>query len=423
MYKRLLVLAVLCLTVIGLGQAQDNVPGRLAYIGSDSNVYTYDFSTQETFFLTTDASQTRRYQWPTWSDDGRLAYFCCHAEGADSAAMQGFISADGEAAGRVVYAATAAPVIYAAWAPMPCDADGVCRHLALLINDFMASALRVDLVRDTGESETTETIATGNPFYYTWSPDATQMVFHRYGTELAVYDVANKTISRTFETRAPTTFQTPGWSPIDDRILSLIPGTERQRSTLVVSTSEQQQTLLRENLSGLLSFLWSPDGRYVAFRQAQENEYGALFVVDAVTGAVVSRSDIQDVLAFFWSPDSTKLAYVTLDVNSGQQASLMSDRLIAYQGMAELEWSLLNVESGANQRLDAFLPTTEMIYLLVYFDQFAPSHRVWSPDSRFIVYTEMGSQAPLISIYDVQENERITVDALGEGAFAVWSWR
>lgn len=419
MVTRFLVLAVMCLTMIGLVEAQESLPGRLAYIGTDSNVYTYDFTTQETFSLTRDASRSRRYQWPTWSDDGRLAYFCCDAQVASNFDMAGYISATGEEAGRVVYEQEAAPVIYAAWAPAPCDEAGVCRDLALLVNDFRGAALRVDLVRDIGDSETVETIATGSPFYYTWSPDATQMVFHRYGAELAVYDVADKAITHTFTTLSSPTFQTPGWSPIDDRILSLIPGTESERSTLVISDDDQQHTPLRENLSGLLSFLWSPDGRYVAFRQARENEYGALFVVDAATGEVVARSDIQDVIAFFWSPDSTQVAYITLDVNAGQQASLTSDMLVSYQGQAELDWSVLNVETGANQRGDSFIPTAEMIYLLLYFDQFAPSHRVWSPDSRFIVYTEVATPSSLISVYDVQTGERTTH---GEGVFAVWSW-
>lgn len=420
MYKRLLVVAVMCLTVMGFVEAQESIPGRLAYIGADSNVYTYDFATQETFSLTMDAARTRRYQWPTWSNDGRLAYFCCDTQGADTFAMEGYISATGQDAGRIVYEQNAAPVIYAAWAPAPCDDAGDCRHLALLVNDFSASELRIDLVRDMGNNETIETIARGNPFYYTWSPDATQMAFHRYGTELAVYDVVAKNISHTFETRSPVTFQVAGWSPIDNRILSLIPGTESERSTLVVSTEEYDQTPLRENLSGLLSFLWSPDGRYVAFRQAREGDYGALFVVDAVTGEVVARSDMQDVIAFFWSPDSTQLAYVTLDINSGQQASLTSDMLVAYQGQTELDWSVLNVETGVNRRGSTFIPTAEMIYLILYFDQFAPSHRVWSPDSRFIVYTEGGSTESLISVYDVQTSERLTI---ADGVFAVWSWR
>src|SRR5690349_2401123 len=176
MRTRLLVLAVLCLTmtVIGLGfvEAQESVPGRLAYIGSDGNVYTYDFASQETFSLTTDAGRTRRYQWPTWSDDGRLAYFCCDTAASRTFDMAGYISATGEEAGRVVYEQEAAPVIYASWAPAPCDESGNCRHLALLVNDFSSGQLRIDLVQDTGDSEETETIATGSPFYYIWSSDA-----------------------------------------------------------------------------------------------------------------------------------------------------------------------------------------------------------------------------------------------------------
>lgn len=421
MYTRFFCFIVMmCLFGVGVGWvgAQDAVPGQLAYIGSDANVYSYDFTTGMSHALTTDATPVRRYQWPTWSQDGRLAYFCCDTQMARSFEMQGYISGTGVEPGRLVYEQSAAPVIYAAWAPAPCDDSGACRQLALLVNDVQAGELRVDLVQDTGDDETIETIARGNPFYYTWSPDATQMVFHRFGSELAVYDVTAKKISRTYDTTSPVTFQAPAWSPIDDRILSLIPGTERDRSTLIVSTDEKQQTPLRENLSGQISFLWSPDGRYVAYRQVRDGDYGALFVVDAVTGEVVGRSDVSGVIAFFWSPDSTQLAYITVDFLSGQQA----DDTFEYQqqGSAQLEWSTLNVTSGRNQRLIGFLPTNEMIYLLLYFDQFAPSHRIWSPDSRYLVFGEIGDQDPLISIFDVQTMERRTID---KGVFGVWSWQ
>src|SRR5688500_5928311 len=80
--------AVLCLVLLALSwsavQAQDepNLPslsGTIAYVGTAFNVYTIQGSDGARAALTRDAGRTSNvvvvYQWPTWSTDGRLAYF------------------------------------------------------------------------------------------------------------------------------------------------------------------------------------------------------------------------------------------------------------------------------------------------------------------------------------------------------------
>jgi hypothetical protein len=66
-----------------------------------------------------------------------------------------------------------------------------------------------------------------------------------------------------------------------------------------------------------------------------------------------------------------------------------------------------------------------MGYLLQYFDQFSPSHRLWSPDSRYLVYSEIveadGGFLPQISVIDVNQPASSPVK-ISDGVFAVWSY-
>jgi hypothetical protein len=78
--RRFLVVIFIVLSfTAGLVNAQDEenaeqFSGRIAYIGTDTNVYLLS-QDYEHVQLTDNAGRTRQYQWPTWSTDGRLAYF------------------------------------------------------------------------------------------------------------------------------------------------------------------------------------------------------------------------------------------------------------------------------------------------------------------------------------------------------------
>ena len=69
------------------------------------------------------------------------------------------------------------------------------------------------------------------------------------------------------------------------------------------------------------------------------------------------------------------------------------------------------------------MPTTEMVYLLNFFDQFAQSHSVWSPDSAHIVYSQMISeQQQVISILDMTRPDTVPFN-VAEGVIGIWSYR
>src|SRR5215207_5974594 len=83
MKKRAVLLFVLIFFLLPLSRvvfAQDDieVPGQIAFIGSDYNVYTMNPQNESPTALSDDAELGQTvatiYEWPMWSPDGQLAY-------------------------------------------------------------------------------------------------------------------------------------------------------------------------------------------------------------------------------------------------------------------------------------------------------------------------------------------------------------
>lgn len=400
------------------------LPGAIAYVGDDFNIYSLNGANRAITALTDDAGPRSDslivYQWPSWSTDGRLAYFSLGlTRGGQVLETDVYISVDGRTAGKRVYAGENQVFNYAYWAPQDCVDGPGCRDLAVLLSDSAADGLIVELVRDAEAGASSRTAGSGAPFYYSWSPDGLRMLWQRDQARLDIYDVSSNAVAETLE-QAPGLFSAPAWSPVDDRLLIGARAGDGQTTDLLLLAGGEAR-LLASELSGPVAFAWSPDGNRVAFSAGQ----GALFVLDAVTAETVARSPVTGVLAFFWSPDSRKIGYVTLATPPGsfnangatgpRQAALM-------QNEVGLAWSLLDVQAGDNRRLTSFVPTRDMLYYLTYFDQFAQSHRLWSPDSRHLVYAEVtGDNQPVVTLLDVSGDDPVPL-SVAEGSIGVWSF-
>lgn len=390
--------------------------GKIAYVGEDYNVYTYFASVN--YALTQDGNNTRRYQWLTWSNDDQLAYFCCSLDVARDLRTAAYLSENGLLAGRVVWTGFGTQVIYAAWSPAPCAEESHCRPLSLLLNDVLRGVLRVALLQERSESDIREIeVGKGAPFYYSFSADGSQIVLHRNNRDIDIYDVAAQDLVVRRARRSSGTFQTPSWSPVDNRIVIGTRGSNRQLTNITLVDEQGGTRTLVTDVRGNISFLWSPDGRYLA---VSSSNISALFVVDVASGNVVARSPIEHVMAFFWSPDSRYLAYVTpYRLNGG--FSKPNTRQLIQQRRATLSWSVLDVIENNSVLLAPFVPTYETSYLLTYFDQFAQSHRVWSPDSRHLVYAEEVNGVPTVQVLDAMQSS--VPATLARGRYAVWSFR
>ena len=126
------------------------------------------------------------------------------------------------------------------------------------------------------------------------------------------------------------------------------------------------------------AFLWSPDGESLAVTRGSPSRVFYPPAVLRVYGHVSFYSsdgslqpvDIRDdVVAFFWSPDGRKLAYLTLNGAPGV-----------------LRWNVLDVANGSRWPLVDFIPSDDQLTVVQFFDQYAHSHSVWSPDSTSLVF-------------------------------------
>lgn len=400
-----------------------NLVGHIAYVGNDSNVYTMDMSNAEIFQLTEDGTEQSSYEFPTWSIDGQLAYFCCSVRGFESPRLDVYISTNAVSPGKSFYSQEGERHIYAYWSPKTCESEQ-CGDLAVLIQDLSESRLNVELF-NSQFTEGQRSLGEGLPFYYSWSSNGDHIVIHRNNNTLQYYSVKSADTISAFDDNLGS-FLSPGWSPVDDRIL-FASSTDEETSDLTVINSLKQITLA-DNIEGLVSFSWSPNGQYVAYRVATSDSISSLYVIDSITGDIVARSNVSGVLSFFWSPDSTKLAYVTLsnppgtfDINSQTTGN------VAYlvQNVDGFAWNILSIIDSTNILSSSFIPTISMQYLFTNFDQFAQSHSVWSPDSQYIVYSEresLDSRNSMITIINT-ENTDIEPVHIAEGTFAIWSYK
>ncbi|MEQ8677954.1 MAG: hypothetical protein RLP44_03345 [Aggregatilineales bacterium] len=373
----------------------------------DYNIYSLQVQDSEAVALTTDGSPLRRrYEWPTWSHSGQLAYFCCNGQ----ASIDVFISDDGSTQGESVYTGQGEAFTYASWSPSVCSTgDEPCYDLGVLISNLVNGQFDVRLLN--ADNASTTLIGSGAPFYFSWSPDGQRLLTYRNETSLDIYQVAEGNLSP-IELQ-PGTFPAPAWSPVDDRLLVGTVSADGQSTDLVVISDGETQTLA-ENLNGQVVFNWSPDGNYVAYSTLFQNQVDLLYVVDAISGEVVAQTNFDSTFAFFWSPDSSKLAYLTSGVPQGSFS--------AKQQASGIAWGILDVTTDTTWRYGSFLPTREMVYMISFFNQFAQSHQIWSPDSSHIVFAEQISNGQAsLNILDVTRVNSLPL-FIGEGYIGIWSY-
>jgi Tol biopolymer transport system component len=159
--------------------------------------------------------------------------------------------------------------------------------------------------------------------------------------------------------------------------------------------------------------VWSPDGSHLAY--VIDNQRGEFVLTVANADGSAPRPMVglaPGTTAFIWSPDSKSLAFSTLkkegrmsydginllDLASGNVTALVSDSVIAYAFSPNGKWlayigtgetaNTWNVISpgGKPRKLCNFMASSAESAVYRVFDQYALSHRLWSPDSRAIVF-------------------------------------
>jgi TolB protein len=263
-------------------------------------------------------------------------------------------------------------------------------------------ALRLVDVAEAGNS--VQTLAEGQPFYFSWAPDGEEMVTHIGNERVELQSRGGSTELLAF---TGGYFPAPQWMPGSDSVVFATTDSGIQR--LVVTDLDGNELTELTDFPDRISFSASPDGSRLAYvvtdRNAPSSHLGPLYVVDTQTRQTREIAD-RPVLAFFWSPDSQKLAYLALDVANG----LLASRWFVWDGKTTTGYA-------------RFFPS--LVFLqnhLAFFDQYAQSHRIWSPDSTAFVYAGIAPTRES-GIWVQELGAGVAPRRVAQGVYAAWSPR
>ena len=393
--------------------------GRIAYVGADGNIYTISPDGTHLVALTRNhPTGADRYNALAWSPDGRLAFASSTGEGSTLYTAQ----PDGAERTRVFSGGPEVAPFYLYWSP-----NG--QQLAFL-TPSQSSQLAL-WIADSRAADSAQTIAQGSPSYFSWASNSQSLLMHMgrpqggpNDTHMAIFDSSQSMLVELPDT--PGGFQAPAWSPNSRQFLFARQGSQRT-SELVLAEGDDRRVLASSRTG--LAFAWSPTGDRIAYSIPDPVEallYGSVVVMDleGKERRVVAQGQI---MAFFWSPDGKRLAVLNIDPGGQEQqgrtipvrAGVTPRLQSADMGLA---WSVVNLDNGTLIDTASFQPTEPFLLLVPYFDQYAQSLSLWSPDGRYLVYADVDDRHQAsIRMLDTLEPLQ-PARRLAEGTFAAWSW-
>lgn len=351
------------------------------------------------------------YSWPVWSPDGNLLASFRFFSGEETRTDALYIFDVTTSQVLNAYKEPGLQPIYAYWAPNS-------QQLAVLLGG-PGPVFSLGLWPLSG-SQRPKTVAQGKPFYFDWRADAQALVVHTindaYESEAKdghlVSLVNLKSGERQIVSNAPAAFGPPSWSR-DGKWLAY--GDEikaENKARLMIAPANGGKAKSFGALPPRITLEWSPTQPLLAVGMAASEEdplLEELRLVDVSSGK--TRTLVKDRFgAFFWSPNGERLLY-------------------AKQKRADLwTWVVVEVKDGKSQEVVDFLPSRPFVVIFEFFDQYALSHRVWSPDSKHFVFA--GSVGPDANpaaafrsptVYAVEAVAQATPKPLSDGHVAFWS--
>ena len=387
--------------------------GRIVYMGLDGNIWVSNQAGGAKKQITTDAgaaeNAARFYQAPIWSPDGSRVAFV------------GIDTFQGQTSGRVLTArpdGTQAQAISTGrrlpanlyWSPdsrkltfLTAAADG---GGFLLLNWQPATATPVQI------------LDAGRPLFWAWAPDSTGMAVHAgsvrtSGRRISFLEVGATVIESGLSLQ-PAEFQAPAWSPDGLGVVLATIADGGQTNLIMADRERRDRREVIASARGAVTFLWSPDGAslgYISRRQEVESVVSTLHLRNLATGAETMLEEDR-VFAFFWSPDSKLIAYfvpsVVSQAEGADQALVLTLRVYDHKRHSAVD-------------IETFVPTPRFVEVIRLFDQYGQAARIWSPDSRNIVYAAQTETGPTIMVARAAGN--LVPRKMTPGLIGFWSWQ
>ena len=313
------------------------------------------------------------FMWPTWSPDGQTIAVSASSHRRDNPRLELWRVSLEEGAAETMYAnppdarQIVAPGLahYVNWSPSG-------RVLAVVGN--VGNGLAASLVAESGRVEPRRLID-GAPLYFAWSPDGRAVLVHR-GAQLQLLDLAADGGERQL-LRARACFRTPVWSVDGQRFVYAAPRAGGG-CTLIGGwrASEERDELLEVGGEGSgasasgVAFVRAPGRNRLAILPLPDGDTDSLGLLsyDLDTREQRTLSE-RPANAVCWAPDG--------------------ESLFAFEPMPGTTLIALSryAADGRSERLARFQPSAEFASMLAFFDQFAQSHQIVSPDGRWITFS------------------------------------
>ncbi len=360
-----------------------------------------------------------RFQFPAWSPDGRFIAAPGN-DGTDSGVWVLQDAADPEP--LAVYRSRDRAPFYLFWSP-----DS--RWLSFLAND--APGIAPWLAERDGASAARK-LESGQPFYWDWAEESDRMLIHTGGRSPngSITFIDTQGESLTGEMASPGSFQAPGISP-SGRYIAFAENGAAGVSAIVIKDMMQDGVRQSAQHQGFAALSWSPASDQLAFISPPvlaPHFFGPLRLMDAAGGQVRTLSS-RTVVAFFWSPDGKTIAFLS-PAGDGNDSGARAPGPSQTDGLLLDLWiidvasdpaALYPAPPNGERRLASFQPSDIFTaQFLPFFDQYALSHRLWSP----------ASDALILPVQETDGSERIYIfptdgsppQLVTEGTMGFWSW-
>ncbi len=377
------------------------------------------------------------FTFPAWSPDGSRVAAVANMDG--SAAIQVYgTGSDAPADGTTLYTSGESAPFYLYWTP-----DGTA--ITFLTAEGESIALRS--APADGSADAT-VLREGAPMYWAWE-DPGRMLVHTGAAQDAFLGAVRPdgtTISPIEGSMG--VFRAPAAS--SDGRYEAFEVTKPDGGAAVVAATSDGASRHEVDVFGSAAFGFAPSGSRLAFVAADTADaiapfpFGALRIVDAATGDV-RRLPATGVVAFFWSPDGRRIATIGLATPADPAAAQLGrgramgpvpaagpGRLASVRDGAAVDLpapdldgvrvglQFIDVDAGTATPLQAVsLSPLFVNQVLPYFDQYALSHRVWSPDGTSILLPVIGDDGK--EALDVLPADGSAPRVLAPGSMGFWS--
>ena len=390
MFRNLAILLALAVLVgaCSVNNEATSGEGRLVILGDAGDIVTLAPDGTDAVTVADDGGDRVTYFQPIWSPDGSRISSTRSEAGTFSIEI---IDVEG---GDRTSTVTASNSFYQYWSP-----DG-SKLASLSVAGPGVLGLDVFTIGDMGNPAR---VGEGQPLYFSWSPDSSEAVAHIGDAPLEILTSEGPSP----EFGASGDFLAPQWT--DEGIVYV--GRASRRQQLMRTSADAETEVIASVLGGAI-FIATRDGQRIAVlptagedvglsvvaQEAPVLPGGRLVIVDAGDGSFV-EVDTGIVASFSWDPTGERL--LVLEVTDG----------------GEFRWRVW--EDGESLTFPLFVPSPGYVRDLVpFFDQYAQSMTLWSPDGNAFAFPGAVGSETGIWRQDLSEGDPVRIAG---GTWVAWS--